>query len=92
VSASPILHETIGLIRAAHLFARNYLKAAPPLSKDRSAVQSAFKYLDEALIGAMRKAINEHYVARDPERERFIKDEIARLEIEDWEQQTRNAA
>ena len=84
MDSNPALQETLGLIRALHLFAKNYKKAAPPLSGDEQAIETAFLRVEEMLIGGMRDAINDLYVPRDPMREQFIKDEIARLEREDW--------
>jgi hypothetical protein len=89
MSASAALTETLGLIRACHLFAKNYRKAAPPLSGDDRAIETAFLRVEELLIGGMRSAIDDLYVPRDPMREQFIKDEIARLEREDWNDQRR---
>jgi len=81
---SPALQEMLGVLRAIHLFARNYVQSAPRISDDEGAIVTAFHRIDEMIKREMQSSIEELYVPRDPQREQFIQDEIARLERADW--------
>ena len=79
------LRETLGLFRAAHLFARNYKVAAPSISGSRIAIDEAYRRFEAAIFEGMRTAVDELYESSDDsESNQFLKDEIARLEREDW--------
>lgn len=78
---NPTLEELRGLIRATHLFARNYKATAPSITADRRAIDSAFLILEEALIDAMRKGVARYYDAGRTQQEKFVQAEVDRLVV-----------
>jgi len=83
---NPTLEELRELVRATHLFARNYKATSVPTITDESrhAIESAFLRLEQGLLEVMRKAVKELHQGNPYQRQKFIEDEIERLDRPDW--------
>jgi hypothetical protein len=81
---NPTLEELRGLIRATHLFARNYKATAPSITGNRNAIECAFLRLEEGLIEVMRKSLKDLHTGSALQRERLIREEIEKLVRPDW--------
>jgi hypothetical protein len=81
---NPTLEELRGLIRATHLFARNYKATAPSITDNRHALECAFLRLEEALIDARDKAVKELHCGTPDQRAKFIREENEKLIRPDW--------
>jgi predicted transcriptional regulator len=81
---NPTLDELRALVRATHLFARNYKGTAPSITDDREALECAFLRLEEALIDAMRKGVKELHAGSPVQHEKLIQEEIEKLDRPDW--------